>query len=75
MNEIDLTSFWKDMDDAADLLIDTMGRSNAMDRISFGTFCCMIMEEFCRANSLDVIVFAQWIADNVRIMNERNGRY
>lgn len=50
MNEIDLTSFWKGMDDAADLLIDTMGRSNVMDRISFGTFCCMIMEEFCRAN-------------------------
>ena len=47
---------------------------NIMDKISFGTFCCMLMKEFCKKNSLDVIVFSQWLTDNIRIMNERIGR-
>lgn len=75
MKEIDLIGFWKEIDEATDLLIDTIDRSNALDKTSFGTFCCMIMEEFCKAHSLDVIVVSQWIADNVRIMNEKNGSY
>lgn len=75
MEWIDLTTFWKEIDDATDLLANTMWRSNVMDRISFGAFCCMITEEFCNSNSLDVIAFSQWVADNIKIMNEKNGRY
>ena len=75
MKEFDLIAFWKRVDDATDLLADTLARSKAMDRIGFGTFCCVIMEEFCEAHSVDVIEFAQWIADNIWIMNDKNGRY
>ena len=71
MEWIDLTTFWKEIDDATDLLANTMWRSNVMDRISYGAFCYMITEEFCNSNSLDVIAFSQWVADNIKIMNEK----
>ena len=74
-NEIDWNEFWNRHIEVCDLLADTLGRSNAMDKIEVGIFCCMIMEKFCKAHSLDVIEFSQWIADNIRILNEIIGRY
>ena len=74
-NEIDWDEFCSRHIEVCDLLADTLERSNVMDKISFGTFCCMLMEELCKKKSLNVVVFSQWLTDNIRIMNERIGRY
>ena len=72
---MDWNKFWNGYIDASELLSDILERSNAMDKYSFGTFCCMCMDEYCKANSLDVIELSKWLAYNIRIMNEKNGRY
>lgn len=65
---------WNDYVDACDLLTDTKGKAIGLKKVNFGTYCCMIMEEYCAANNLDPVEFSQWIADNVKIMAEKNGR-
>lgn len=65
----------KDQMETLELLVDTKDRANNLSKNAFETFCCMIMEEYCRENSMDVVDFSQSIADNVRIMVKRKGSY
>ena len=42
MQKINIDELLKGYDDVRDLLASTTEKTNAMDKISFGTFCCMI---------------------------------
>ena len=75
MQKINIDELLKGYDDICDLLSSTTEKTNAMDKISFGTFCCMITEEFCKAHSLDVVGFSQWLADSIKMLNKDYGRY
>ena len=75
MQEINRDVLLKGCDAVYDLLTSTMEKTNAMDETSFGTFCCMITEEFCKAHSLDVVEFSQRLADSIWMVNKDFGRY
>ena len=75
MQKTNLDELLNEYEDVCDLLASTMEKANAMDENSFGTFCCMITEEFCKAHSLDAVEFSQWLADSIRMRNRDFGRY
>lgn len=75
MQKINIDELLKRYDDVRDLLVSTMEKTNAMDETSFGTFCCMITEEFCKTHSLDVVEFSQRLADSIWMVNKDFGRY
>lgn len=52
--------------DSNDPLMETREKAFELDIIDFGIYCCMIMEEYCLEHSVGVVVFSQWIADNVK---------
>lgn len=55
------------------LISEVKEKSNTFDKTYFGSFCCTLIDEYCSVNKLDSIEVSQWIADNVKIMNEKCG--
>lgn len=49
--------------------------TNNWDPAAFGSFCCMIMEEWCRSNNQDVVAYIQYLADQVYEVHEKCGKY
>lgn len=56
------------------IMSDIKERCNALDKRGFGSLCCTLVDVYCSVNDLDSIEFSQWLADNVKIMNEKCGR-
>jgi len=49
--------------------------TNRWDPATFGSFYCMILEEWCKSNNQDVVAYAQYLADQVEEMHEELGNY
>lgn len=45
------------------------------DEVTFQSFICMAMEEWCRKNDRDVVELAADIAKVVEAVNEQEGKY
>ena len=56
------------------ILSEITERCNALDKQDFGSLCCTLVDVYCSANKLDSIEFSRWLADNVKIMNEKCGK-
>ena len=56
------------------IMSDITERCNALDKLDFGSLCCTLVDEYCSVNNLDSIEVSQWLADNVKIMNEKCGK-
>lgn len=56
-------------------LMEIIERTNTMDQVSFGSLYCMMAEEWCRTNQVDVVEFIHTISDMVEKVNAEEGRY
>lgn len=57
------------------LLNEMVPKTNKMDIVAFGSFYCMLLEEWCLANNEDAPKLARDIAQMVEGVNESMGRY
>ena len=49
--------------------------TNTWNSELFGSFYCMILEEWCRSNGVDIVSYIQNLAYTVKEVNEKNGIY
>lgn len=63
------------MVDVFNLLTVLTPLTNTWESDIFGAFYCMILEEWCRSNSEDIVSYVQHIADAVKEVNETHGTY
>ena len=49
--------------------------TNTLEFDVFGSFYCMILEEWCRSNGEDIVSYIQHIADTVKEVTEVYGIY
>ena len=66
------------MDDlmkAYDLLQSVSGTINNMEYTAFGALWCMICEEYCRANQLDVLEVSRTMCAMINEVNKDLGTY
>lgn len=72
-NDVDWNEFWDEHIRTCELMNDTKDRAFNLDKYSFGAYCCTLIDEYCEVHSLNAIEISQWLADNVKIMHEKNG--
>lgn len=65
----------EDLMKAYDLLQEISVTTNQLDYPSFGGLWCMLCEEYCRANSLDVTEVSRTMCDMISEVNENLGVY
>lgn len=49
--------------------------TNIMDYTTFSSFFCVLAEEWCKANSKDVVEYISTIANQVKMVNAELGAY
>lgn len=60
---------------AYELFNDIKDKTNELDKVSFGTIICMLMEEWCKANDSNVVEISKELAGLIKEVNEEEGRY
>lgn len=65
----------EDFIDTSELLEDIHQKTNKLDDWRFEALICMLIEEYCKANDMDVIEMGNEIATAIREINEAYGRY
>ncbi len=66
------------MDDlmkAYDLLQNISAETNQLDYPAFGGFWCMLCEEYCRANQLDILEVSRTMCAMINEVNKDLGTY
>lgn len=61
--------------EAGRILNNTIDDANKMGVVGFESMVCMLLEEYCKFNDLDVVVMAEEIATTVKNVNAEIGRY
>ncbi len=49
--------------------------TNKLDSVEFGSFYCMLLEEWCKYNDQDIVLFIQTFAEMIKDVNRRDGKY
>lgn len=65
----------EDLMKAYDLLQEISVTTNQLDYPTFGGFWCMLAEEYCRANHLDVLEVSRTMCNMISQVNEDLGAY
>lgn len=58
-----------------DDIMETTDKIKHMDIVNFGTYICMLIEEYYKANKLDATEMADTLCNLVKEVNEEEGRY
>jgi len=76
--EEDIRAFFEGLEDlakAADILGDIAPATNSLDTAAFLSLVCMLIEEHCKANELDIFETVNSISSAVKSVNEVFGAY
>jgi len=70
-----LTDMYPSITAACDLLQDVLPRTNAMDYPAFGSFYCMLLEEWCLNHRMDINEIISEISTLIHDVNAIEGKY
>ena len=65
----------EDLMKAYDLLQNISGTTNQLDYPAFGGLWCMVIEEYCRTNGLDVLEVSKTMCNMISQVNKDLGAY
>lgn len=70
-----LTDMCPSITAACDLLRDVLPRTDAMDYPAFGSFYCMLLEEWCLHHQMDITEIISEISTLIHDVNTIEGKY
>ena len=53
----------------------TSETTNTMNPVEFRTFYCIIAEEYCRSNNIDIREFIDDVKTEIEAINDKYGKY